>query len=37
MTLLLFFSACLFNQPQPTVEIIYTEIEINGETPYNRR
>jgi hypothetical protein len=36
MTLLLFLLACLFNRPQPTVEIIYDEIEINGETPYNR-
>ena len=34
MTLLLLLSACLFKQPTPNVEIIYDEIEINGELAY---
>jgi hypothetical protein len=34
MSILLFFSACLFQQPEPKVEIIYDEIEINGFLAY---
>jgi len=34
MTFLLFLSACLFNQPEPKVEILYDEIEINGFLAY---
>lgn len=34
MTILMFLSACLFTQPEPQVEIIYDDIEINGVKPY---
>ena len=36
MSILTFLSALLFKQPTPSVEIVYEEVEINGETPYNR-
>jgi len=34
MTLLLLLSACLFKHSTPNVEIVYDEIEINGELAY---
>ena len=34
MTFLLLLSACLFQQPEPKVEILYDEIEINGFLAY---